>query len=196
MAKNKLMLKSKIVWFAPLFLILFSTCKKEQLPQMIFDVYDKGPQKYGSISTLKNGVKWEGSSFTGKFEEGTEFGYSGVKSYTYYDSDYNAPYITESMNFGLLPFKVGRYKLRPFRPFSNVFKEGVSVFHYTYREDDAVVNEFNLIESENNFVEITKIDSVHMEGIFDATCQGEYKINGITHVYRFSEGKFNVQFKK
>jgi hypothetical protein len=187
-------MKYNTIYCLLLLIFLSNACKKEQ-PQekIVFDIYDRGLQKYGSLTALKNGIKWEASGVTGFYLQMVDANRSDFAGYTYLDNDYNNPYQVEHMSFSMMPHTVGRYKLRSF---STVFKEGEATFLYGYDEDDVTVNPFELIPEADNFVEVTKIDSLHIEGRFDVTCRGKYKIKGVTHIYRFSEGKFNVLFRK
>jgi hypothetical protein len=193
------MVKSKVVLRVAIWvLVLLSACKKEpESPKIVFDIYDKGPQEFGSVSALKNGIKWEGTGYTGNLEAAFRNGESGgFQCYTFFDNNYKELYIIEHMMIRNIPLKRGKYRMRPYRPFSNDFKEGEAVFFYAYMEHDVTVNEFNLKVSVENFVEVTHVDSTHLEGRFDALCEGEHKIRGVSHVYRFTNGKFNIRFDK
>ena len=169
-------------------------CKKEIVQEkIIFPIFDSGSKTYGNLTALKNGIKWEASGFNWGVKTDDGVNTIGIFAQTYFDDDYSNPYIKEHISFGRMLPLVGKYKLRPF---STIFKEGEATFMYGYDEHDVTVNPFELVQEADNFVEITKIDSLHIEGRFDVTCKGKYKIKGITHVYRFSEGKFNVLFRK
>jgi hypothetical protein len=173
-------------------LLATTACKKEQ-EKIVFDIYYSGAKIYGSLTALKNGIKWEASGLTGfaDYAESLKRGSTGVFGNTYADD--GIPYKVEHMSFDMVPNAIGKYKLHPWSP---VFKEGEANFLYGYDEDDVTVNPFELVPEADNFIEVTKIDSLHIEGRFDVTCKGKYKIKGITHIYRFSEGKFNVIFRK
>jgi hypothetical protein len=190
-------MKTIIINCTVMILLISTACKKEQ-EKIIFDIYYSGSTKYGNFTALKNGIKWEAGGLTDYYKEGgviKEF--IGISGYTFFDNDTtNTPYRIETMSISNFPVNVGKYKLRQYNPKGNDFKEGEGVFRYGYYENDAEVNPFELIPEADNFVEVTKIDSLHIEGRFDVTCKGKYKIKGVTHIYRFSEGKFNVLFRK
>jgi hypothetical protein len=194
-------MKRNVINCSLMMIILLNACKKEQevtqaKEKIEFDIYDKGPQEYGSLTALKNGIKWNASGFSGFYSENAKTSGVGFSGYTYFSNNYKDLYVIEKMNFSLIPFAIGKYKLRQFSFSNYIFKEGEALFRYGYYENDVEVNPFELVEEADNYIEVTKIDSLHLEGRFDVTCKGKYKIKDVTHIYRFSEGTFNVLFRK
>ncbi len=190
-------MRTAIINYLIIIILVSTACKKEQ-EKIVFDIYYPRSTEHGSFTALKNGIKWAAGGLSHYYKEGgiiKEF--VGIDGYTFFDNDTNnVPYTIENMSFSNFALNVGKYKLRQYNRKGNTFKEGEGVFRYGYFEDDAEVNPFELVPEADNFMEVTKVDSLHIEGRFDVTCKGKYKIKGVTHVYRFSEGKFNVLLKK
>ena len=165
---------------------IFFACNK---PKPINYIYEPGEMKYGFATYQKNGQ-------TGK-----------ASGETKYNNDiFNLTFNTFSKEGSLLEFwsilsikrQIGKYKVFKFSSINDIVKSRYT----TFRGEDAGLNAYVVDETQDNFVEVTSIDSLMVKGVF----QVHYKIDTLSKKIvddfmdpdkvDYTNGKFEVKLKK
>lgn len=148
----------------------------------------KGTQEYGIVTAIRDSLEWEGSIRVQAGRNNT----LSIFFQTWYDYERSTQaenlYIRTNLSFDCQ--EVNAYKAGK----ENVFPEATySIIHY-----DVTLNRYCLIEEENNFLELTKIDTINneIEGKFMLSFVMEEPINALPEgpdTLRFWNGSFSCK---
>ncbi len=162
----------------------FVGCKKET--EEVVEIFEPGNMSFGSMTSLKNGVKWTASALAQREKDTTFSVQAGTLAVINGDT-------LSQENIGILKIKyrIGVYQILPYSPqpvTENQVRGG-----YARLADDEILEFFMVDESaKTNFFEVTVLDSLHVEGKLDVTVIGERTKKKL----HFSNGHFTSRFYK
>jgi len=198
---------NKIFFYAALFLLVFSNCKKNQPP--IYEPVDpvdtiKVPIDTPPVSThiidlgkgfaLNNGVDWSPTFEAAYYKTGSRFAFGAKIVHSYLSR--------ESFGFEDIPCAVGTYPVeRPkgIESYGNLIPQSYFVY---IRDYDTPVGDFLADTTRNDhFVEIIRYDSVEqtVEGRFQVFLKKEPMNTwwpNIPDSIAMTEGRFHLKIKK
>jgi hypothetical protein len=179
MIKNIAFLMVAFTWF-------FAGCEKE-IDYPLAPIHFPGTQEYGWSIASKNGQAFEASGF-------------GLK-HTDRPDDFLGVELRESIYIAELDYDIGTYNVVT----QDADQEnGIPIGFYATLSDDGDVTEdvYELDERQNNWIEITTIDTIAGEPTISGKYNLHFKIKRAKtnplnpgHV-RFTDGKFEVRFEQ
>ncbi len=110
--------------------------------------------EWSKITALKNGLKWEASAVAFKYGQDTVIIQIHVRN--------QAGYLRESLIIRNLPITVGNYVI--YKRISNSNQLNTNASFNTISDDGDVIEDmFDVLESQNNYIDIKKVDLTNME---------------------------------
>ncbi len=190
----------KIAILLLLFPFLLINCEKDSLFSELVRVFLPGPKTHGEATAIKNGTDFEASAYA--VEEDWSEGTFSLLFYTYTEEGYHR----EILGFNEIPHRKGNYILGN----ASSYNDGIAGASYGTLADDGDVGEdhYDLMEEmEDNYIEVTHIDTVarEVEGTFTASFYITSPSRMISNPVRkrnpenpdhikFSDGWFKVKF--
>lgn len=193
----------KYLFFAIIFIALFSTCKKTSpMPNIIGDPIDTSSQiidtpiiQLGKGYVLKNGAEWE-APFQAWYHTKTE------KRFQVRAEILHPNLIKESFFIQDIPAQVGKYNIEFFPVLANLNNFTPESAFTMVHEFDQPVGDF-LIDTTrtDHFIEVLKCDSINhvVEGRFQMFLSKRRLNNtypGIPDSLFLTEGKFHLNIQK
>ncbi len=145
-----------------LLLCFIGACKKDnntnicdnQAPPDNMPIYSPGNMEHGNLTACRNGKNWEASGMASKHIGKENVFYLGGDTYTYDGISREIFSILE------IPLQLGKYTVWQYTTGGGFQGKTLSRYSLLTGDGDVFEDFYRLSESQNNYVEITKLDTV------------------------------------